>query len=84
MKHRFYTRAVSLLLIFGLLLTGLALPVFAVPASVALQEDSLAAVEESESSQEPPFDVYLSFSYLLVGETKQISYTINAPGVSIT
>ena len=33
MKHRFYTQAVSLFLVFGLLLTGFTLPVFAVPAS---------------------------------------------------
>ena len=85
MKHRFYTRAVSLFLILGLLLSGLALPVFAVPASgIISQADSSIAVEESVNSQEPPFDIFLPFSYLLVGQTKQISYTINASGVSIT
>ena len=44
MKHRFYTRAVSLFLIFGLLLSGLTLPVFAVPASDLSGVDDLQPI----------------------------------------
>ena len=103
MKHRPYTRAVSLFLIFGLLLTGLTLPVFAVLASDAnnssntpipndewlvsdetvAQVGGLVPIEESEGLQEAVVDIFMPFSYLLVGQTKQISYTINSPGISI-
>ena len=33
MKHRLYTRTISLIVVLSLLLTGLVFPVFAVPAS---------------------------------------------------
>lgn len=72
MKHRFYTRAVSLYLIFGLLLTGFTLPVFAVPASDT--NDSSNTPIASDELLVPNEIVPQAYNSATTAENKDLEY----------